>query len=57
MFLPDGSVVGLLPVSQGHVSTDYEVTSAANGCTMILTRETRACNPLAGHTGPSGRRG
>lgn len=41
MFLPDRSLVGLLPVSQGHVSTDYEVTSAANGRTMILTRETR----------------
>lgn len=39
-----GCPVGL-PVSPGHVSTDYEVTSAANGRTMILTRETRACNP------------
>lgn len=45
MFVPDASPVGLLPVSRGHVSTDYEVTSAANGRTMILTRETRACNP------------
>lgn len=36
---------GVFPVSRGRVSTDYEVASAANGRTMILTRETRACNP------------
>ncbi|KZC14181.1 hypothetical protein WN55_06557 [Dufourea novaeangliae] len=36
--------VGYLPVSPGHVSPDYEVTSSTNGRAMILTRETRAYN-------------
>lgn len=46
VFRPEtGGPSGCLSGQSGHVSTDYEVVSAANGRTMILTRETRACNP------------